>query len=96
MDFFKILGVFVSWPFLALIPSVFFTLLYLRRRRLPILITALAWFAYVPYEQAMKLRLLCSGECNIRVDLVLLYPLLALLSVAATLVYVMAGRATRS
>lgn len=31
----------------------------------------------------MKLRLLCSGECNIRVDLLLLYPVLAFLSVAA-------------
>jgi len=29
------------------------------------------WPAYLPYEYAMKLRILCSGECNIRVDLLL-------------------------
>lgn len=31
----------------------------------------------------MHRRWLCSGECNIRVDLLLLYPLLILLSLAA-------------
>jgi hypothetical protein len=29
----------------------------------------------------MRLRWLCTGECNIRVDLLLIYPVLALLSV---------------
>jgi hypothetical protein len=28
----------------------------------------------------MQLRWLCSGECNIRVDLLLIYPALALVS----------------
>jgi hypothetical protein len=31
----------------------------------------------------MKLRWLCSGECNIRVDLLVLYPLLLLVSLIA-------------
>ena len=34
----------------------------------------------------MKLRLLCSGECNIRVDLLLFYPLLMVLSTSAIVV----------
>ena len=38
---------------------------------------------HLPYEYAMKLRILCSGECNIRVDLLLLYPALLVLSLAA-------------
>jgi hypothetical protein len=39
----------------------------------------------------MKLRVLCSGECNIRVDLLLFYPLLLGLSVAALIAYRKAG-----
>jgi len=36
----------------------------------------------------MKLRILCSGECNIRVDLLLFYPTLALMSLFAVVAYV--------
>ena len=42
---------------------------------------AALWLAYAGYEYLMFRRVLCSGECNIRVDLLALYPLLA----AATL-----------
>ena len=35
----------------------------------------------------MKLRILCSGECNIRVDLLLIYPFLLLVSLAAIFVF---------
>jgi hypothetical protein len=38
----------------------------------------------------MKLRILCSGECNIRVDLLLFYP--ALLVLSAIAVYAFAKR----
>ena len=87
MDIGVVLGVFIGWPFLALVPALLFAVMYFRCRRPIVLITALAWFAYFPYEQAMKLRILCSGECNIRVDLLLLYPLLALMSVLAIVAY---------
>jgi hypothetical protein len=79
MDFFSILGMFIGWPFLALVPAVIFALMYFWCKRSVVLVATLAWFAYFPYEQAMKLRILCSGECNIRVDLLLFYPILALL-----------------
>jgi hypothetical protein len=39
-------------------------------------ILALAWVAYAGYESLIVLRILCTGECNIRVDLLLLYPVL--------------------
>ena len=87
MDIGVILGMFIGWPFLALVPAVLFAAMYFRCRRPVVLIAALAWLAYFPYEQAMKLRILCSGECNIRVDLLLLYPLLALLSLWAIVTY---------
>ena len=87
MDIGVILGVFIGWPFLALVPAAVFAVLYVRCRRTVALLAALAWLAYFPYEQAMKLRILCSGECNIRVDLLLFYPLLLLVSVLALVAY---------
>ena len=38
--------------------------------------TALPWLVYVPYEFGMKLRILCSGECNTRFELGVIYPVL--------------------
>ena len=41
------------------------------------LITLLViWLSYSVYEFLMYKRVLCSGECNIRVDLLLIYPIL--------------------
>lgn len=34
------------------------------------------WLAYAVYEYLMYTRVLCTGECNIRVDLLLFYPVL--------------------
>jgi hypothetical protein len=75
--------VFVAEPALALLPAGLLGALYLFRPRRITLVAALAWLAYFPYEQAMKLRVLCSGECNIRADLVLAYPALLALTLAA-------------
>ena len=91
MDIGNLLGLFIVWPWLALIPAIAFSILFSRRRRGVILLTALAWIAYFPYELAMKLRVLCTGECNIRVDLLLFYPLLLGLSVAALIAWRKAG-----
>ena len=41
-----------------------------------ILVLAVFWVAYALYEYLMFTRILCSGECNIRVDLLLIYPAL--------------------
>jgi hypothetical protein len=89
-----VLGLLIGFPSLALVPAVLFGALYSTHRRRPLLIAALAWLAYVPYEYGMKLRILCSGECNIRVDLLLLYPILAILSIAAVVSAIRARRAS--
>ena len=89
------MSILMTYPALALVPAVIFGLLYAHRRRWIVLAAALAWLAYVPYEYSLKLRILCSGECNIRVDLLLLYPLLLVLSVGALLGYGLARRARR-
>jgi uncharacterized membrane protein len=75
------MSLFIEWPVLAIVPAlVLFGLYRSSRRALPGW-AALAWLLYLPYELAMRWRWLCSGECNIRVDLLLIYPLLALLTV---------------
>ena len=77
------MGVLIDQPWLAAIPGTVFLWLWTQSRRRLVLTTALTWLLYLPYEYGMKWRILCSGECNIRVDLLLLYPALAVLSVLA-------------
>ena len=36
------------------------------------------WLLYAVYETGMQRRWLCSGECNIRIDLLVIYPVLVL------------------
>jgi hypothetical protein len=43
---------------------------------------AIAWVGYLAYE-SLYIPRNCTGECNIRVDLLLIYPYLALLTVSA-------------
>lgn len=42
---------------------------------------ATVWALYAGYEYLMYARVLCSGECNIRVDLLLIYPALVISTV---------------
>ncbi len=79
------IGIFVVAPWLALIPAVLFGLVYRRTRSRPLLIAGAAWLTYFLYEEAMRRRILCSGECNIRVDLLLLYPVLLVVTAVAVL-----------
>lgn len=95
MNVFALLAIFIAWPFLALVPAVAFALAFLRCRKAVVLVAALAWLAYLPYEYAMKLRILCSGECNIRVDLLLFYPVLLLLSAFAVYAFAKSLRKPR-
>jgi hypothetical protein len=76
-------SLFIEWPLLALVPGLIFLSLYWTVRRRWIAYAGVAWLAYAGYELGMRLRWLCTGECNIRVDLLLIYPVLALLSLTA-------------
>lgn len=79
---------FIEFPLLAAALGLLFLVLYGLTRRMVGLAAAIAWLAYAAYEMAMKLRILCTGECNIRVDLLLIYPMLLLLTVAALVSFV--------
>jgi hypothetical protein len=79
-----VLGIFIAWPWLALHPAAVFLVLHEASKRRLAAAAALIWLLYAVYEFAMKRRWLgCSGECNIRVDLLLIYPVLLLTSIAA-------------
>jgi hypothetical protein len=78
------LAFFIRWPLAALIPALLFGFLYFYKRQLAFsLIAAILWALYAVYESLMYARVLCSGECNIRIDLLALYPLLAIVSLVA-------------
>lgn len=77
------LGILIGYPWLAFVPAIIFAVLYWRSKLRLTAITSLAWFLYSIYEYGMYLRILCSGECNIRVDLLLIYPILLILSITA-------------
>lgn len=83
MDIGDILGIFIVAPWLGLLPAGALGGLFIRTRQPLSAAAAGLWLLYVAYEYAMKWRIWCSGECNIRVDLLLIYPLLLAVSVAA-------------
>lgn len=70
-------------PWFSAVPAGLFLWGYRRTRSRLCLLAALCWLVYLPYETAMYLRILCTGECNIRIDLLLIYPLLLLVSLLA-------------
>jgi hypothetical protein len=61
---------------IALLVAVALALGWRASGRRGILVLAMSWLAYALYEYLMFTRILCSGECNIRVDLLLIYPAL--------------------
>lgn len=85
---------FIPYPFLALIPATAFAIAAKITRLKFLFLVAAGWAAYSGYEFLMKSRVLCSGDCNIRIDLLAIYPALALLT-AAGLVFFTYGLATR-
>jgi hypothetical protein len=81
------------WPWLALLPAIAFAFVWARGRRRSVAVAAFAWLLYTPYELGIAAGLLCGADCDIRVDLLLLYPLLAGLSLWAV-VAALQGRPT--
>jgi len=74
---------FIAFPFLALVVGMVFVVLWRWRNTVSALFAGLLWLIYGGYEYLMHTRVLCSGECNIRVDLLVIYPFLLLVSLAA-------------
>lgn len=73
----------ISHPWLALVVGGAFLGAWRWRRARSAAIACVLWLLYGGYEYLIHARVLCSGECNIRVDLLAIYPLLLVLSLAA-------------
>jgi len=71
----------------AALGAVLLVLYGLSRRR-SVAIAGVAWLLYAAYETAMHLRWLCTSECNIRIDLLVIYPLLLVASGVAAVIFV--------
>lgn len=91
MDFMWEMKIFLGRPWLALAPAVIFSAAGTIVRSRVAQSVGIAWSLYCVYEYLMKYRILCSGECNIRVDLVLLFPLLLVLSAAGVVAIALAA-----
>ena len=77
------MAIFIEYPLLAAVVGVLlFGLGRWTRHRTPV-VAGLSWLLYSVYELGMKQRWLCGGECNIRLDLLLIYPVLLLGLLAA-------------
>ena len=88
-------AIFIAFPYLALIPALLFLWLYLKTQSKLCRLSGWLWGLYFIYESGIKLELLCDAECNIRIDLLLVYPLLALLSLFAIVSAMRHSRANR-
>jgi len=77
-----LLAVFIEYPAMALVPAAAFAAGFAWKRGAFCALCCILWALYCVYEFLMKNRVLCSGECNIRVDLLILYPALLLVSIA--------------
>ena len=87
MILFKWMGIFAGYPWLILIPIALFFFIGIAAKARFAAATAILWLIYGVYEWMMYARILCSGDCNIRIDLLFIYPVLLLLSLTALIVY---------
>jgi hypothetical protein len=79
------MAVFIALPWLAFATAMLLALLALALRSRFVGVAALAWAAYGMYEYLQYLRITCTGECNIRIDLLVLYPVLLALTLGAVI-----------
>jgi formate hydrogenlyase subunit 3/multisubunit Na+/H+ antiporter MnhD subunit len=89
------MAIFIEYPVLAAAIGVALLGLGRRAHRRVAVGGGIAWLLYGLYEFGVKQRWLCSGECNIRIDLLLIYPLLVIGLVAAGVSLLRAAAGTR-
>ena len=73
---FSAMSILVQYPVLAAIVGALLLVIGRRAHRGIVSGIGIAWLLYALYETSIKERWLCSGECDIRVDLLLIFPVL--------------------
>lgn len=71
----------VTLLLIAVAIALLFATAWLYSRGVIAHVAVLLWIGFIPYE--IWYRANCTGECNIRADLVLLLPVLLIVSIAA-------------
>ncbi len=89
------MAIFIEYPVLALALGAVLLGVGRYARRRVVAGVGIAWLLYSLYEFGMRQRWLCSGECNIRVDLLVIYPMLAIGLVAAAISLLRAPKGMR-
>jgi len=77
------MAIFNEYPFLAAIIGLGLLGLGRRAGRRTAVAVGVVWLLYAFYELGMQQRWFCSGECNIRIDLLVIYPALLVSLVVA-------------
>jgi hypothetical protein len=77
-----VMAILIEYPWLAAAIGLLLLGLGWWRDRRTATGVGLVWLLYAAYETGMRQRWLCSGECNIRIDLLLIYPFLLLATFA--------------
>jgi hypothetical protein len=90
------MAIFIEYPILAAALGLVLFGLGRWSRRHVVVSVGLVWLLYAVYEFGNQQRWWCSGECNIRVDLLVIYPVLLLGLVAAALNLVRGAAGPRS
>ena len=83
----SLLGILIIFPLGAALIGFIYLWMFYRLKTVSALLTGLLWLSYSIYELLMYLRILCTGECNIRIDLLVIYPLLILCSLISSGLY---------
>ena len=83
---------FISYPLAAFLVSGIFAVLCAFYRKVAPGVAAALWAGYAYYEYLMHIRVLCTGECDIRIDLLLIYPVLLVASMWAVISSIRRGK----
>lgn len=75
------------FPFGAAIIGCFYLRMYYKLRVVSAMVAGFLWLIYSIYEFLIYARIFCSEECNIRVDLLIIYPSLLVVSLFSTGLY---------
>jgi hypothetical protein len=89
------MAIFIEYPYLAAAIGFILLALGLRTRHRTAAGVGIIWLLYALYETGMQQRWLCTGECNIRIDLLVIYPVLLIGLVAAGVSLLWPRRAPR-
>ena len=66
------------FAFAAAVMAVIHLVAGWQRPRLAVIVSGILWLLYAVYERLVATGVLCDANCNIRVDLVLFFPIVAL------------------